>query len=89
MRCDHYDIAHMKQTAYLINTARGDNLDRVALINAHVDGRIVRAGLDVFVDEPEIPVELCTMENGTLLPHIDSATQEVRLPWVWYGRDNL
>ena len=31
------------------------------------------AGLDVFVNEPEVPAELLTMENVVLLPHVGSA----------------
>jgi lactate dehydrogenase-like 2-hydroxyacid dehydrogenase len=40
-------------------------------------GRI-RAGLDVFVDEPNVPEELLALQNVVLLPHVGSATQATR-----------
>lgn len=84
---DH--IASMKPTAYLVNTARGDSLDQEALIKALQEGRIAGAGLDVFLDEPTVPEELQNMENVTLLPHIGSATIEVRTAMGMLAADNL
>ena len=71
-------IAQMKPEACLVNTARGDSIDQAALIEALENGRIAGAGLDVFAEEPEVPEALRAMENVTLLPHIGSATREVR-----------
>lgn len=82
-------IAQMKPSAYLVNTARGDSIDQTALIDALVDGRIAGAGLDVFAHEPSVPDVLCEMENVTLLPHIGSATQEVRTAMGMLAADNL
>lgn len=84
---DH--IACMKPTAYLVNTARGDSVDQAALIAALAEGRISGAGLDVFADEPSVPEVLCRMENVTLLPHIGSATEEVRTAMGMLAADNL
>lgn len=67
-------LALMKRTAYLINTARGDVVDQVALAAGLRDGTIAGAGLDVFENEPEVPEELRTLENVVLLPHLGSAT---------------
>lgn len=71
-------IAQMQPKTYLVNTARGDSIDQVALIEALEEGRIAGAGLDVFAEEPEVPEVLRAMEHVTLLPHIGSATREVR-----------
>jgi lactate dehydrogenase-like 2-hydroxyacid dehydrogenase len=67
-------LALMKPTAYLVNTARGDVVDQAALAAALRDGTIAGAGLDVFEHEPDIPEELRSLENVVLLPHLGSAT---------------
>jgi lactate dehydrogenase-like 2-hydroxyacid dehydrogenase len=54
-----------------------------------VDGRIAGAGLDVFANEPSVPEVLRKMENVTLLPHIGSATEEVRTSMGMLAADNL
>ena len=82
-------IAAMKRSAYLVNTARGDSIDQIALIEALNHGRIAGAGLDVFENEPSVPEALRMMENVTLLPHIGSATQEVRTAMGMLAADNL
>jgi lactate dehydrogenase-like 2-hydroxyacid dehydrogenase len=58
----------------LINVARGSVVDEGALIVALRERKIMAAGLDVFVKEPEVPEELLTMENVVLLPHLGSAS---------------
>ncbi|MDR3421056.1 MAG: 2-hydroxyacid dehydrogenase [Xanthobacteraceae bacterium] len=58
----------------LINVARGSVVDEPALIAALKARKIMAAGLDVFVNEPEVPEELLTMENVVLLPHLGSAS---------------
>jgi len=82
-------IASMKPSAYLVNTARGDSLDQRALIHALRKGHIAGAGLDVYENEPHVPDELRVMENVTLLPHIGSATLEVRTAMGMLAVDNL
>ena len=68
----------MKETAYLVNTARGACVDEAALVQALKAGSIAGAGLDVFEDEPTITGDLMTMENVVLLPHIGSAALPTR-----------
>jgi lactate dehydrogenase-like 2-hydroxyacid dehydrogenase len=82
-------IALLKPTSYLINTARGDSIDQAALIAALTEGRIAGAGLDVYVNEPDVPDELLMLDNVTLLPHIGSATEEVRTAMGMVAVNNL
>ena len=58
----------------LINVARGSVIDEPALISALRERKIMAAGLDVFVNEPQVPEELLAMENVVLLPHLGSAS---------------
>ncbi|PKA41430.1 2-hydroxyacid dehydrogenase [Rhizobium sullae] len=71
-------FATMKPGAFLINTARGDVVDEMALISALEAGTIRGAGLDVYEAEPQVPEKLKAMENVVLLPHLGSATAETR-----------
>ncbi len=71
-------LSKMKQSAYLVNTARGGIVDEHALVAALKSGKIAGAGLDVHENEPEMNPELLLMENVILTPHIASATVEVR-----------
>ena len=67
----------MKETAVLVNTARGGSIDENALADALTQGRIFGAGLDVFVDEPPtIANRLTTCKEATLTPHAASMTAE-------------
>jgi lactate dehydrogenase-like 2-hydroxyacid dehydrogenase len=72
------ELAMMKHTAYLVNTARGDVVDQTALAAALREGTIAGAGLDVFEDEPRVLEELRVLENVVLLPHLGSATLGAR-----------
>jgi len=63
---------------YLVNVARGAIVDEQALIAALGSKAIAGAGLDVFREEPNVPRELAAMDNVVLLPHIGSATREIR-----------
>src|SRR5208282_3489812 len=54
----------------LINMARGSVVDEPALIEALKNKRIMAAGLDVYVKEPEVPAELIEMDNVVLFPHL-------------------
>ncbi len=72
------ELAVMKPTAVLINTARGPILDEDALADALEAGTLFAAGLDVFDGEPAVNPRLLTAPRATLLPHIGSATIATR-----------
>ncbi|CAD7337298.1 2-hydroxyacid dehydrogenase [Sphingomonadales bacterium 56] len=62
----------------LINISRGSVVDEDALVAALAEGRIGGAGLDVFVNEPQVPEALFTLDNVVLQPHQGSATINTR-----------
>jgi lactate dehydrogenase-like 2-hydroxyacid dehydrogenase len=64
--------------SFLVNVARGSVVDQAALIEALQKKWIAGAGLDVYVDEPNVPAELRKLDNVVLTPHIASATVETR-----------
>ena len=72
------ELALMKPTAVLINTARGPVVDENALADALESGTLFAAGLDVFDGEPAVNPRLLTAPRATLLPHIGSATIATR-----------
>jgi glyoxylate reductase len=71
-------LAQLHREAYIINTARGEILDENALIKALEAGHIAGAGLDVYVNEPQVDARLLALSNVVLLPHMGSATYEGR-----------
>lgn len=80
---DAVALRQMKPGAILINTARGDVVDELALVEALQSGRVAGAGLDVFAQEP-LPVDhpLLEMSSVVLTPHVGSATAATRMRMV-------
>jgi glyoxylate reductase len=72
------ELALMKPTATLLNTARGPVVDEAALLAALKSGEIAAAGLDVYEREPAVEPGLLGLENAVLTPHLGSATVETR-----------
>lgn len=71
-------LAKMKSTAFLINTARGPIVDEQALVDALRSKKIAGAGLDVFEFEPKVNPGLVDRDDVVLIPHLGSATTETR-----------
>ncbi|MDA0208277.1 MAG: NAD(P)-dependent oxidoreductase, partial [bacterium] len=78
------ELKMMKETAILINTARGPVVDEAALLDALVNGSIAGAGLDVYECEPHLGCSMYArklfrkLPNVVVTPHTASATKETR-----------
>ncbi len=68
----------MKPTAFFINTARGAVVDEPALLDALKQNRLAGAGLDVFMNEPQISREFCKLSNVVMTPHAGTNTLDAR-----------
>jgi lactate dehydrogenase-like 2-hydroxyacid dehydrogenase len=73
------ELALMKPTAVLVNTARGPVVDERALVKMLKAGRIAGAGLDVYENEPKLAAGLANLPNTVLAPHMASASVDTRL----------
>jgi len=75
---DEEELKMMKETAYLINTARGSVVNEETLVKALKENWIAGAGLDVFEKEPQIHSELLKLDNVVIVPHVGSASLDTR-----------
>ena len=82
-------LALMKPTAYLINSARGPVIDELALVQALQENRIAGAGLDVYEHEPLPHPALLKMNNVVCTPHMGSAVRELRAAMANVVVDNI
>lgn len=80
----------MKETAAIINVARGGIIDEKALYDALTTNKIWAAGLDVFELEP-VPLDhpLLSLPNVTVLPHIGSASIRTRMAMMQMNADDI
>jgi glyoxylate reductase len=83
------EIGLMKKSAFIINTARGAIIDEAALVRALKGREIAGAGLDVFEHEPKVHAELKRLKNVVVVPHLGSATVEVREDMANIVVDNI
>jgi glyoxylate reductase len=83
------ELALMKPTAFLVNTARGPIVDEAALVRALADRRIAGAALDVYEREPRVEAALLRMSSVVLTPHIGSAVAELRESMAHVVVDNI
>ncbi len=79
----------MKDTAYIVNAARGVLIKQDDLIDALKNHKIAGAGLDVFETEPEVPVELRELDNVIMSPHAGTGTLEARTAIAKEASNNL
>lgn len=70
-------VCKMKNTAYLINTARGSIIDEEGLYKAIKENKIAGAAIDVFDVEPKEDSVLKELDNVILTPHVGTFTQEI------------
>ncbi len=87
MNAERFEL--MRDSAFLINTSRGDVVDCDALVDALGNKQIAGAGLDVYEGEPTVPEALIDFENVMLLPHLGSATLETRIAMGMRVAENL
>lgn len=73
------ELALLKPTAILVNTARGAVIDEQALAGCLRERRIAGAALDVFEDEPHITEALYGLDNVVLTPHNATGTIDTRI----------
>lgn len=84
------EIGAMKSGALLINISRAPIVDRDALYQGLIAGRIGGAGLDVFWEEPANPNDpLCTLDNVIVSPHIAGDTREVEERLAFVTAENV
>ena len=72
------ELRLMKQSAYLINVARGEMIDEQVLVRALNESWIAGAALDVYEREPAMAEGLAQCRNAVFVPHIGSATHGTR-----------
>lgn len=73
---DREQLALMKKTSFLINTARGGVVNEHALVVALKDHALAGAGLDVFEEEPTHNKELFGLDTVILTPHVAGVSKE-------------
>lgn len=83
------ELALMKSTAVIVNTARGGVVDDGALVEALRSGRLAAAGIDVFEGEPKLHPGYLGLRNAVLTPHIGSASRATRLAMCTKAIENL
>jgi glyoxylate reductase len=85
---DQSRLALLRDGCCFVNTARGEIVSEDALVAELVSGRL-RAGLDVFADEPHVPEALLTLPNVVLTPHLGSGTRQTREAMTRIVVDNV
>ncbi|KAF4420430.1 glycerate-and formate-dehydrogenase [Fusarium acutatum] len=68
------EFSAMKDGAFIVNTARGAIVNEDALIKALESGKITRAGLDVFLNEPDLNDYFKTSDKVVVQPHAGGLT---------------
>ncbi|CUS25418.1 glyoxylate reductase, NADH-dependent [Paucilactobacillus oligofermentans DSM 15707 = LMG 22743] len=82
-------FSKMKNTAYIVNAARGALINQSDLVEALENHDIAGAGLDVFETEPDIPESLRKLENVIMSPHAGTGTLEARIDIAAEASNNI
>ena len=83
-------IAKMKPGVVFINTARAEIVEEAALLEALTSGRVLSAGLDVFMDEPLPPGHpFSGLDNVVITPHIGYRTPDATTTLYQIGIENI
>jgi D-3-phosphoglycerate dehydrogenase len=84
------ELALMRSSAFLINTARGGVVDEDALSGALTDGKIAGAGVDVWVVEPPpLDHQLLTFDNVLATYHTAGVTEDSRTLMAQWNADQV
>jgi glyoxylate reductase len=83
------ELALMRPSAFLVNTARGPIIDEKALVRALDEKRIAGAALDVYEHEPRVDRGLIGLANVVLTPHLGSAALDTRERMAAIVVDNI
>ncbi|MDR1414249.1 MAG: dihydrofolate reductase [Odoribacteraceae bacterium] len=86
---DRPQLALMKPTAIIVNTARGAIIREEALAEALAAKKIAAAALDVFENEPHVNELLYTLDNVVLTPHNATGTIDTRVATGREAIDNI
>jgi len=73
----------------IINISRGTTVDEGAMLDALENGKLAGAGLDVFLNEPDIDQRFYALDNVVIQPHQGSGTVETRAAMAQLQRDNV
>ena len=71
-------FARMKETAFIVNVARGGLIDEDALDRALASGAIAGAGVDVFSSEPATDLAFFAHDSAVVTPHLGASTAEAQ-----------
>lgn len=82
-------LAALGPRGVVINISRGTTIDEAALLEALESGIIAGAGLDVFLNEPDIDPRFRALDNVVLQPHQGSGTTETRTDMALLQHDNI
>jgi lactate dehydrogenase-like 2-hydroxyacid dehydrogenase len=82
-------IKNFPNGAVVSNSARGDMIEDIAMVEALKNGKIYSLGLDVYNGEPNIHPDYLTLPNVFVLPHLGSATKTTRTAMADLAVNNL
>lgn len=73
-----HNLHHLKKTAFIINTSRGENIDEQAVLEALKNNQLAGVGLDVYQNEPNVSSDWLNHPMVSVSPHIGASTLEAQ-----------